>query len=45
MPVAAVALSALILNGAVGMIEIIGIVFILCGVWIVHLQTSRLAVS
>jgi drug/metabolite transporter (DMT)-like permease len=44
-PVAAVALSALILNEAVGMIEIIGIVFILCGVWIVHLQTSRLAVS
>ena len=44
-PVAAVALSALILNEAVGLVEIIGIVFILCGVWVVHLQTSRLAVS
>jgi len=44
-PVAAVALSALILNEAVGLVEIIGIVFILCGVWVVHVQTSRLAVS
>jgi drug/metabolite transporter (DMT)-like permease len=44
-PVAAVALSALILSEAVGLVEVIGIVFILCGVWVVHLQTSRLAVS
>jgi len=44
-PVAAVALSALILNEAVGLVEIIGIAFILCGVWVVHVQTSRLAVS
>jgi drug/metabolite transporter (DMT)-like permease len=44
-PVAAVALSALILNEAVGVVEIIGIVLILCGVWIVHLQTSRHAES
>ena len=29
----------------VGVIEIIGVVFILCGVWVVHLQTSRLAAS
>jgi drug/metabolite transporter (DMT)-like permease len=40
-PVAAVALSALILQEAVGVVEIIGILLILCGVWIVHLQTSR----
>lgn len=44
-PVAAVALSALILKEAVGVIEIIGILLILCGVWVVHLQTSRAAVS
>ena len=44
-PVAAVALSALILNEAVGPVEVIGILLILCGVWVVHLQTSRLAVS
>jgi drug/metabolite transporter (DMT)-like permease len=43
-PVAAVALSAIILKEAIGMVEIIGIVLILCGVWIVHLQTSRVAV-
>jgi drug/metabolite transporter (DMT)-like permease len=42
-PVAAVALSALILKEAVGVVEILGILFILCGVWVVHLQTSRLA--
>jgi drug/metabolite transporter (DMT)-like permease len=42
-PVAAVALSALVLNEAVGAIEIVGIVLILCGVWVVHQQTSRLA--
>jgi drug/metabolite transporter (DMT)-like permease len=44
-PVAAVTLSALILNEAVGVVEIVGIVFILCGVWLVHLQTARLAAS
>jgi drug/metabolite transporter (DMT)-like permease len=44
-PVAAVTLSALILNEAVGVVEIVGIVLILCGVWVVHLQTSRLAAS
>jgi drug/metabolite transporter (DMT)-like permease len=44
-PVAAVVLSALILREAVGVIEIIGIVFILCGVWLVHLQTSRRAAA
>jgi drug/metabolite transporter (DMT)-like permease len=42
-PVAAVALSALILNEVVGGVEIIGIILILLGVWIVHWQTSRLA--
>ena len=44
-PVAAVALSGLILKEAVGVVEILGIVIILCGVWVVHLQTSRLGVS
>lgn len=43
-PVAAVVLSALILNEVVGGVEIIGIILILFGVWIVHWQTSRLAV-
>jgi drug/metabolite transporter (DMT)-like permease len=42
-PVAAVVLSALILNEVVGGVEIIGIILILLGVWIVHWQTSRLA--
>lgn len=42
-PVAAVVLSALILNEVVGGVEIIGIILILFGVWIVHWQTSRLA--
>ena len=41
-PVAAVALSALVLKETVGAVEVIGIVLILCGVWVVHLQTSRL---
>jgi drug/metabolite transporter (DMT)-like permease len=41
-PVAAVILSALILNEAVGRIEIVGVLLILCGVWVVHRQTSRL---
>ena len=42
-PVAAVALSALVLKETVGAVEVAGIVLILCGVWVVHLQTSRLA--
>src|SRR6185369_14419845 len=41
-PVAAVALSGLILNEAVGVIEIVGILLILGGVWVVNRQTSRL---
>jgi len=41
-PVAAVVLSALILKEAVGPVEIIGILLILCGVWVVHRQSSRL---
>jgi drug/metabolite transporter (DMT)-like permease len=41
-PVAAVVLSALVLKETVGAVEVIGIVLILCGVWVVHLQTSRL---
>lgn len=41
-PVAAVALSALVLKETVGVVEVAGIVLILCGVWVVHLQTSRL---
>lgn len=44
-PVAAVALSALILQEAVGVIEVIGIIFILCGVWVVHLQTMKLGLA
>jgi drug/metabolite transporter (DMT)-like permease len=41
-PVAAVALSALILRESVGTVEFLGIALILTGVWVVHLQTSRL---
>jgi drug/metabolite transporter (DMT)-like permease len=44
-PVAAVALSAIILKEPVGAAEMIGIVLILCGVWVVHLQTSRFSAS
>ena len=44
-PVAAVALSALILKEAVGVVEVIGILLILCGVWVVHLRTSKLGRS
>jgi drug/metabolite transporter (DMT)-like permease len=44
-PVAAVGLSALILHESVGLIEVIGIVLILIGVWVVHRQTSRLSPS
>lgn len=38
-PVAAIGLSALILNEAVGLIEVIGIGLILAGVWAVNRQT------
>lgn len=38
-PVAAIGLSALILNESVGLIEIIGIGLILAGVWVVNRQT------
>jgi drug/metabolite transporter (DMT)-like permease len=40
-PVAAVVLSALILKDPVGMVEIVGIVLVLAGVWLVGWQTSR----
>lgn len=40
-PVAAVALSALILHESVGLVEIVGIVLILAGVWVVDRQTRR----
>jgi drug/metabolite transporter (DMT)-like permease len=42
-PVAAIALSALILKESVGAIEVVGIVLILAGVWVVHVQTSKLS--
>lgn len=42
-PVAAVALSAVILGESVGMIEVAGIALILAGVWLVHHRTSNLA--
>ncbi len=42
-PVAAVALSVLILHESVGVIEVVGIVLILGGVWLVSRQTARLA--
>ncbi|HXH86970.1 MAG TPA: DMT family transporter [Nitrospira sp.] len=41
-PVAAVALSAVILREAVGLGELIGITLILAGVWVVHRETSKL---
>jgi drug/metabolite transporter (DMT)-like permease len=41
-PVAAIGLSALILNEPVGLIEVIGIVLILAGVWVVNRQTAKL---
>ena len=40
-PVAAVALSALILHESVGLAEIVGIVLILAGVWVVDRQTAN----
>jgi drug/metabolite transporter (DMT)-like permease len=44
-PVATVVLSALVLRESVGTAEIIGILFILGGVWVVHRQTSQLSSS
>jgi drug/metabolite transporter (DMT)-like permease len=41
-PVAAIVLSAVLLNESVGMSEILGIALILAGVWVVDRQTSRL---
>ena len=40
-PVAAVALSAVMLHESIGIVEIIGMGLILAGVWVVHVQTSR----
>ncbi len=40
-PVAAIALSAVILGEAVGLVEVMGITFIFAGVWLVHHQTSK----
>jgi len=42
-PVAAVALSALILHESVGLVEVIGIGLILAGVWVVDRQTAQQA--
>jgi drug/metabolite transporter (DMT)-like permease len=42
-PVAAVGLSVVILKESAGLIETIGIVLILAGVWLVGWQTARLA--
>jgi drug/metabolite transporter (DMT)-like permease len=42
-PVAAVVLSAIILKESVGLVEMVGIILILSGVWVVHRQTSNLA--
>ena len=44
-PVAAVGLSALILHESVGLVEIIGIVLILAGVWMVNRQTTQSVTS
>lgn len=40
-PVAAIVLSALILKESIGAIEIVGVLLILAGVWVVHVQTSK----
>ncbi len=40
-PVAAVALSVIVLKESVGLVELAGILLILSGVWLVGLQTSR----
>ena len=42
-PGATIGLSALILHESVGATEVIGFLFILTGVWVVHWQTSRLS--
>ncbi|HJT20548.1 MAG TPA: DMT family transporter [Nitrospira sp.] len=42
-PVAAVGLSAVILNESVGLVELAGITLILAGVWMVHRRTAALA--
>ncbi|MFM8550830.1 MAG: DMT family transporter [Nitrospiraceae bacterium] len=42
-PVAAVGLSALILNESVGTVELVGIGLILAGVWLVNRQSAKLA--
>lgn len=44
-PVAAVALSALILHESIGLVEVVGIVLILAGVWVVDRQTKALVDS
>lgn len=44
-PVAAVALSALVLHESVGFVEVIGILLILAGVWLVDRQTKTLVDS
>ncbi len=44
-PVAAVALSAVILSEPVGMVEVAGIMLILAGVWVVHRRTQRVIES
>lgn len=44
-PVAAVALSALILHESIGPVEVAGIVLILAGVWVVDRQTKQCAES
>jgi drug/metabolite transporter (DMT)-like permease len=41
-PVAAIVLSAVLLNESVGISEVLGIALILAGVWVVDRQTSRL---
>lgn len=42
-PVAAIGLSAVILGESVGLIEVIGIGFILAGVWVVNRRTAELS--
>jgi len=44
-PVAAVALSAVVLHESVGPVEIVGIALILAGVWLVGWQSARAALS
>jgi drug/metabolite transporter (DMT)-like permease len=44
-PVAAVALSAVILSEPVGAVEVAGIMLILAGVWVVHRRTQRVTES